>query len=141
MPISAIKSRVKSGVEKQLDKAAQAYLADPSLAKIDFSVPPGEPSLVGPDSVSWRLFKNPVSLFIGGVAAVIMEFADPRIRTGVWENTTFRTDPVKRLKRTGLAAMVTVYGANSIAKNMIAGVNRRHQTISGVTASGQAYDR
>jgi len=28
---------------------------------------------VSPESVSWRVFKNPLSLFIGGVAAVIME--------------------------------------------------------------------
>jgi uncharacterized protein (DUF2236 family) len=45
---------------------------------------------VAPDSVSWSVFKNPVSLFIGGVTAVIMELADPRVRTGVWEHTSFR---------------------------------------------------
>ena len=52
------------------------------------------------DSVSWRVFKNPLSLFIGGVAAVIMELAEPRVRTGVWEHTTFRLDPIRRLRRT-----------------------------------------
>ena len=53
----------------------------------DFSLPVGEAALVSPDSVSWRVFKNPLSLFIGGVAAVIMELAEPRVRTGVWEST------------------------------------------------------
>jgi uncharacterized protein (DUF2236 family) len=139
MPVSAIKSRLKSGVEKHLDKAAQAYLGDPSLAQVNFAEPAGEPALVGPNSVSWRIFKNPVSLFIGGVAAVILEFADPRVRTGVWENTSFRTDPVTRLKRTGLAAMVTVYGAQSVSRAMIEGVNHRHRAIAGVTPSGEPY--
>jgi uncharacterized protein (DUF2236 family) len=76
------------------------------------------------ESVSWRVFKNPLSLFIGGVAAVIMELAEPRVRTGVWEHTTFRVDPVRRLRRTGLAAMITVHGARSEAEAMIARVRR-----------------
>jgi uncharacterized protein (DUF2236 family) len=89
--------------------------------------------------VSWRIFKNPVSLFIGVVTAVIMEFAEPRVRTGVWEHTTFRVDPVRRLRRTGLAAMVTVYGARSMAEGMIARVRRVHDGITGITPSGEAY--
>ena len=72
---------------------------------------------MSPDSVSWRVFKNPISLFIGGVAAVIMELAGPRVRTGVWEHTTFRVDPIRRLRRTGLAAMVTIYGARQSRGN------------------------
>src|SRR5262249_36783353 len=86
------------------------------------------------DSVSWRVFKNPLSLFIGGVAAVIMELAEPRVRTGVWEHTTFRLDPVRRLRRTGLAAMITVYSARSIAR-----VRRMHDRIAGLTPAGKAY--
>lgn len=136
MPVAAIKARVKTGLERRLDKAAKAYLGDPSLTKIDFAAPSGEAALSGPDSVSWRIFKNPVTLFIGGVAAVILELAEPRVRTGVWENTSFRTNPVARLKRTGLAAMVTVYGPKSAAQAMIARVNRMHDRVSGYTPDG-----
>ena len=89
--------------------------------------------------VSWRVFKNPLSLFIGGVAAVIMELAEPRVRTGVWEHTTFRVDPVRRLRRTGLAAMITVYGARSEAEAMIARVRRMHDRVAGLTPAGKAY--
>jgi uncharacterized protein (DUF2236 family) len=67
---------------------------------IDFSRPVGEAALLSPESVSWRVFKNPVSLFIGGVTAVIMELAEPRVRAGLWEHTTFRLDPIRRLRRT-----------------------------------------
>jgi len=105
----------------------------------DFAAPAGEPALVSPDSISWRVFKNPVALFIGGVAAVILEFAEPRVRTGVWEHTTFRTDPVARLRRTGLAAMVTVYGARSVSEKTIAKVRRMHDRIEGVTPAGEHY--
>jgi uncharacterized protein (DUF2236 family) len=111
----------------------------PGGPRIDFTAPPGEPALAAPDSVSWRVFKNPVSLFVGGITAVILELAEPRVRSGVWDHSSFKTDPLTRLKRTGLAAMVTVYGARSVAEKMIAGVGRQHARVSGSTPAGVAY--
>jgi uncharacterized protein (DUF2236 family) len=122
-----------------LEAAARALFEPDDRSRVDFSRPIGEAALVSPDSVSWRVFKNPLSLFIGGVTAVIMELAEPRVRTGVWEHTTFRTDPVRRLRRTGLAAMVTIYGARSTAEAMIARVRRMHDSVAGTTPSGEAY--
>ena len=122
-----------------LEAATRALfdLGDQSCA--DFLRPLGEAALVSPNSVSWRVFKNPLSLFIGGVAAVIMELAEPRVRTGVWEHTTFRIDPIRRLRRTGLAAMVTIYGARGMAEAMIARVRRMHDKVAGSTPAGKAY--
>ena len=106
----------------------------------DLSGPSGESGLVTPDSVSWRVFKNPVSLFVGGVSAVLLELAEPRVRSGVWDFTTFRTDPMARMQRTGAAAMLTVYGARSMAEKRIAGVRRMHDGVAGVTPDGIAYE-
>jgi len=122
-----------------LETAARALFDPGTQPSADFLRPTGEAALVSPDSVSWRVFKNPLSLFVGGVAAVIMELAEPRVRTGVWEHTTFRVDPVRRLRRTGLAAMVTIYGARSTAEAMIARVCRMHDRIAGMTPAGKAY--
>src|SRR5262249_43982297 len=69
----------------------------------------------------------------------ILELAEPRVRTGVWEHTNFRSDPVARMKRTGHAAMVTVYAPAETARTMIAAVSRRHAAISGVTPGGAPY--
>lgn len=139
MSFVEFRRRLSAPIRARLDDAASAFLAGEGAPAPDFSVPAGEPALVSPDSVSWRVFKNPVALFIGGVAAVILELAEPRVRTGVWEHTSFRKDPVARLRRTGLAAMVTVYGARSAAEKMIARVNRMHDRIEGVTPSGEAF--
>lgn len=119
--------------------AAKALFEIPGGPRVDFTKPSGEPALAAPDSVSWRVFKNPVALFVGGVTAVILELAEPRVRTGVWEHSTFRSDPLGRLKRTGLAAMVTVYGARSVAEAMIAGVGRQHARVGGTTPGGAVY--
>jgi uncharacterized protein (DUF2236 family) len=126
-------------VESWLDRAASALLTPDDGPAIDFSRPPGEAALTNPASVSWRIFKNPVSLFIGGVTAVILEFAEPRVRTGVWEYTEFRARPARRIRRTGLAAMVTVYGPRSAAEAMIAQVRQLHGRVRGRTPAGAFY--
>ncbi|RZI86146.1 MAG: DUF2236 domain-containing protein [Rubrivivax sp.] len=106
---------------------------------VDFAHPPGEPALLPPDALSWQVFKNPLAVAIGGIAAVILELAEPRVRTGVWEHTSFRTAPLPRLQRTGLAAMLTVYGPRGQTEAMIARVNRLHGRVQGTTPSGQDY--
>jgi uncharacterized protein (DUF2236 family) len=128
-----------SPVQRRLEATASAYFAPPPGQDIDFSAPAGEPALTAPDSMSWQVFKNPLVLFVGGIAAVILELAEPRVRTGVWTATTFREDPMRRLRNTGLAAMMTVYGPRSRTEAMIAAVTRRHARISGCTADGTPY--
>jgi uncharacterized protein (DUF2236 family) len=127
------------GFLRSLAEADARKLASARGARVDFEQPAGEPALASPDSVSWQVFRNPVALFIGGVTAVILELAEPRVRHGVWDHTTFRTHPLPRLRRTGLAAMITVYGARSTAERMIAGVGRMHGRVEGLTSSGEAY--
>jgi uncharacterized protein (DUF2236 family) len=124
-------------LQRQIDELAQSFLQPKQT--IDFSAPYGEPALVPPSSVSWRLFKNPVVVFIGGVTAVLLEFAEPRVRDGVWHHSSFGIDPLRRLRRTGLAAMITVYGPCSKADAMIAGVVRRHDRVKGWTSEGEPY--
>jgi uncharacterized protein (DUF2236 family) len=126
-------------LQNSLEAAARALLQPGDRSHIDFLRPVGEAALVPPDSVSWHVFKNPLSVFIGGVTAVIMELAEPRVRTGVWEHTSFRIDPIRRLRRTGLAAMTTIYGARSTAVPLIARVRRMHDVVAGTTPTGEAY--
>jgi uncharacterized protein (DUF2236 family) len=107
--------------------------------EIDFSKPAGEPSLLSPDSVQWRVFKNPIAMAVGGVAAVLLEFADARIRSGVWDHSIYKVDPIGRSKRTGMVAMLGVYGPESMARRAIGGVNRMHAKVAGKTPSGEDY--
>jgi uncharacterized protein (DUF2236 family) len=126
-------------VARSLDAAALDFLNSGSSRRFDFSRPRGEPALVSADSMSWRIFKNPVALWTGGIAAVILELAEPSIRAAIWEHSSFRNDPLGRLRRTGMAAMMTVYGPRSTAQATIAGVVRMHGKIRGENANGAAY--
>ena len=107
--------------------------------KIDYGQPVGEPAYLDPGSVHWRVYKNPIALAVGGVAAVLLEFADARIRSGVWDHSTYKADPIGRSKRTGVAAMVGVYGPQSAARRVIQGVTNMHGRVQGATPTGEAY--
>lgn len=124
---------------RKIDITTRQLMQPTGTRTIDFFQPRGEKALAAHDSVSWRVFKNPVALFVGGIAAVILELAEPGVRSGVWEHSSFRTDPVIRLQRTGLAAMISVYGARSDAEPMIANVVRLHGKVTGKTSNGEAY--
>jgi uncharacterized protein (DUF2236 family) len=126
-------------VQRQVERLAQDLLAVGGAPPPDFAHPRGEPALVPAESIAWRVFANPVTLFVGGVAAVLLELAEPRVRHGVWDHSSFRADPLARLKRTGLAALMTVYGPAGAALSMIEGVNRLHGRIEGRTSEGRAY--
>ena len=107
---------------------------------INFAGPAGEPALLAPDSVQWRIYKNQIALGIGGIAAVLLEFAEPRIRSGVWDHSTYKADPIGRSKRTGTVALLACYGPASLARQVIGGVTRMHAKVKGETPAGEAYE-
>jgi uncharacterized protein (DUF2236 family) len=138
-PMSAAQIPLPAPLLRWLDTTARDLMQPSPDQGFDFACPAGEPALAAADSLSWRIFKNPATLFIGGVAAVILELAEPGVRSGVWNHSSFRTEPVRRLQRTGLAAMITVYGARSRAEAMIAGITRLHDQVQGRLPDGRGY--
>ena len=127
-------------IQAILLKFIQNLLQPPPGMTIDFLHPAGAPALIAADSISWRVFANPVSLFIGGVAAVLLELAEPSVRSGVWDHSSFQRDPLTRLKRTGFAAMVTVYAPREQAEKLIARVVKMHGHVKGQTPDGLSYE-
>jgi uncharacterized protein (DUF2236 family) len=134
--ISAIRI---SALQHYLNRTVDSLLGSANGLRNHFALPLREEALVPFDSMSWRVLKNPVALFVGGIAAVILELAEPSVRAGVWEHSSFRNNPLSRLRRTGLAAMITIYGARSIAEPMIAHVVRMHAAVQGTTPAGIRY--
>jgi uncharacterized protein (DUF2236 family) len=131
--------RLPKPFETALAEVVAGLMNPPGQGVVNFLRPGGEPALLAADSLSWRVFKNPISLFIGGVAAVILELAEPAVRTAIWKQSAFRMDPIARIHRTGRAAMITVYGARSVAEPMIASVTRMHAGIRGRTPAGTPF--
>ena len=131
--------RLPDFLQRRVSAALDSLLNGQANIGVDFSAPRGEEALVPPNSVSWRVFKNPVALFVGGTAAVILELAEPAVRAGVWQHSSFRKNPIVRLQRTGLAAMISVYGARRAAESMIQRIVRMHDAVQGITEQGIHY--
>jgi uncharacterized protein (DUF2236 family) len=131
--------RLPDVLQRYLNSTVDALLSGAPGRNNNFASPLREEALLPASSVSWRVLKNPIALFIGGTAAVILELSEPAVRAGVWEHSSFRKDPMGRLKRTGLAAMISVYGARSVAEPMIARVVQMHASVQGTTAAGIRY--
>jgi hypothetical protein len=53
-------------LQSGFEAVARALMKPGDRYHMNFSRPAGEAALVSPDSVSWRVFKNPLSFFIGG---------------------------------------------------------------------------
>ena len=125
------------------DGHASALTTDTSskkaMPRVDFLSPAGAAALYAPDSLTWQVHKNPVSMFIGGIAAVLLELAEPRVRSRIWGHSSFSTDVTTRIRRTGLAALTTIYAPADTAAQLIRGIVRMHESVRGVTPAGVHY--
>ena len=139
--LSALVDRlpVIGSARRELDLAVRRLSEPAGMPAIDYEKPAGDPGIFGPDSMTWRVHRNGGTLFVGGVSAVLLELAEPRVRSGVWDYTDFRTDPVGRMQRTGMAAMVTTYGATRDVEAVTARVRRMHEQVRGTTPDGVPY--
>ncbi|MCY3860907.1 MAG: oxygenase MpaB family protein [bacterium] len=99
---------------------------------------PGDPGLCGPDSISWRVIGD-VSVFIGGIRALLIQAAHPEVVAGVDEHSRYRDDPLGRLSRTSFYVTSATFGAMPEVKEAVNLVNSAHQGVSGTSHRGQAY--
>lgn len=98
----------------------------------------GEEGWFGPDSTTWRVHAD-TSMFVGGIAALMLQALHPRAMAGVADHSDFRTDPLGRLRRTAAFVGVTAYGTASQAERACAIVRRVHRTVVGTTPDGRSY--
>ena len=99
---------------------------------------PGDPGLCGPDSISWKVIGD-VSVFIGGIRALLIQAAHPEVVAGVDDHSRYRDDPLGRLSRTSFYVTSATFGAMPEVKDAIDLVNSAHQGVSGTSHRGQPY--
>jgi uncharacterized protein (DUF2236 family) len=94
--------------------------------------PPGDPGLFGPESVTWRVHAD-VSMFVGGIAALLLQSLHPRAAAVVASSSRFREEPLHRLSRTASFVGVTTYGPTAVAHAVIERVRKVHERIPGAS--------
>ncbi len=107
----------------------------PLANTLDFA---GDPGLLGPDSVSWRVLGD-ASVFTGGIRALIVQSAHPEVVAGVEDHSTYRSDPLGRLSRTSVYVTETTYGAMPEVEAAIDVVRRAHRPVTGTSERNLPY--
>ncbi|EIF29710.1 hypothetical protein BCh11DRAFT_05167 [Burkholderia sp. Ch1-1] len=119
--------------------AGVTHLTSGSGPTLDYSSPPGDPGLFGPDSVCWKVHADFTSMMTGGISALLLQALHPLALAGVWDHSTFRTDILGRLRRTATFIAGTTYGNRHDALALVERVKRIHLGVSGVAPDGRPY--
>lgn len=100
---------------------------------------PGDPGLLGPDSVSWEIHADLASVAVAGTSAIVIEILHPSVIAGVEELSSFRRDPLRRARTTLQYVLATTFGTTEAASGLIAQVKRIHGHINGTRPDGVPY--
>ncbi|MEM5422774.1 MULTISPECIES: oxygenase MpaB family protein [Paraburkholderia] len=115
------------------------HLTTGSGPKLDYSNPPGDPGLFGPDAVCWKVHADFAAMMAGGVSALLLQALHPLALAGVWDHSTFRIDILGRLRRTATFIAGTTYGSRADALALIERVKRIHLAVTGTAPDGRPY--
>lgn len=129
--VQAIRSQVTSSTTSLFSHAA-----DPLADTESF---PGDPGLVGPDSVSWPVIGD-VAAFVAGIRALLVQTAHPEVVAGVMDHSSFQADTLGRLSRTSAWVTATTFGAEPEARAAARAVTNAHRRVRGRSARGRPYN-
>jgi uncharacterized protein (DUF2236 family) len=90
---------------------------------------PGDVGLFGPDSVTWKLHREPI-LLLGGLRSLYLQALDPRAVAGVTQNSIYRNDPWGRLLRTSDYVGTVVYGSTEQVEAAASRLRRLHSRMT-----------
>ena len=117
-------------------EAAGGRHDEPSI----YDGPPGDPGLCGgPDSLSWEIHGDLASVVVAGTGAIVMELLHPSVMHGVYTQSSYRTEPLRRARNTLGYVLRTTFGSTEAATRVIESVKRVHARIEGTRADGVAY--
>lgn len=99
---------------------------------------PGDPGLLGPGSMSWRVIADPAA-FVGGIRGLLIQAAHPEVVAGVDQHSRYRDDPLGRLSRTSAYVTATTFGAGPEVEQAVRQVRKAHAFVKGVSSRGIEY--
>ncbi|GAB2610314.1 hypothetical protein Aab01nite_24520 [Paractinoplanes abujensis] len=85
--------------------------------------------LFGPDSVTWKLHREPI-LLLGGLRSLYLQALHPRAVAGVAQNSGYRSDPWGRLNRTSEYVATVIYGTTEQVERAASRLRRIHSYMT-----------
>jgi uncharacterized protein (DUF2236 family) len=86
-----------------------------------------------------RQVHNDCAMFVGGMAALLLQSLHPLAMAAVADHSGYRTDPWGRLQRTSHFIAATTFGREENAMAAIAQVRAIHEHVTGTAPDGRAY--
>ncbi|MFI5889473.1 oxygenase MpaB family protein [Actinoplanes sp. NPDC051513] len=91
----------------------------------------GDLGLFGPDSVTWKLHREPI-LLLGGLRSLYLQALHPRAVAAVSQNSSYRADPWGRLTRTSAYVGTVVWGTTEEVRKIASRVRRLHSRMTAI---------
>jgi uncharacterized protein (DUF2236 family) len=129
----------RSRLATRIERGVRRSLGDSPGAIDDYARPLGDPGLVGPDSMAWKVHADLPGMLIGGFAALMFQTLHPLAMAGVAAHSRFREDPLGRLQRTARFVAGTTFGAMPFVEELISEVTAVHKRVRGFAPDGRPY--
>jgi uncharacterized protein (DUF2236 family) len=91
----------------------------------------------GPTSVTWKVNRE-AAVYLGGMRALLMQVAHPKVAQGVADHSNFRVDPFSRLRRTFDTVHAMVFGTRDEAVAAAERLYAVHERVRGSLTSSRA---
>jgi uncharacterized protein (DUF2236 family) len=98
----------------------------------------GDPGLLGPEAMSWRVIADPAA-FVGGLRGLLIQAAHPEVVAGVDQHSRYRDDPLGRLSRTSAYVTATTFGAHPEVAEAVRRVRQAHRVVKGMSSRAIRY--
>ncbi len=86
-----------------------------------------------------RRVHGDASMFVGGLAALLLQSLHPLAMAGVAGHSDYRGDPWGRLQRTSTFLATTTFATDTDAQAAVDRVRSVHERVSGLAPDGRAY--
>jgi uncharacterized protein (DUF2236 family) len=96
--------------------------------------------LFGPESVTWKIMREPV-MWVAGMRALYLQALHPRVMKGTWQNTSFaRPDEAwGRFTRTIKFVQTRTYGTMAEVERAGRRVRKIHAALTGIDSDGTEF--
>jgi len=84
----------------------------------------------GPESLTWRINRE-AAVYLGGMRALLLQLAHPKVAQAVADHSDFRQDPYGRLRRTFDTVHAIVFGNRATALDAAERLYAVHERITG----------
>lgn len=128
-------------LKKYFTEVINDSLGTSQITNLDFSAPEGEEAVLSPDSISWRVFRNPLTNYLGAMCGLAMLMTEPRMIAAAYRNGDLGENKEfeNTFKRIGSSVLMGVYAPLSQYERHAKKVKTVHKHIRGVTEAGQPF--